>query len=427
MSAIVERSELEHQLALYKGLVEIGALVTSITELEPLLQAIMATAQRVMGAEASSLMLKQEATGNLELVVTTKEDGAERESKRLTVPRGEGIAGWVLEHEKPTLVEDAYADERFFREMDKLTGFRTRSILCVPLWSEGVVIGVLQVLNPVGRDAFTKVELEVFEGYALLAATAIERNRLLDLERQRSRLMQELDFATEIQSSFLPKEKPEIPGAEVAWYYQPARRIGGDFFDVYPLGPDDIFFVIGDVSGKGIPAALLMAQALSMLRLILYPGLAPMEALQRWNNMMLERVVRGTFVTAALGRYESSTGRVQMANAGHCPPVIVRDGEPEAVARFHGAPPLGILNGVTFESVDFTLDSGDGLLLYTDGITETQDEAGEFLDREGLLPMVQGHARSAESLVAGVVERAAKFRGAADIGDDLTLFSLVRA
>jgi sigma-B regulation protein RsbU (phosphoserine phosphatase) len=149
MSADFNR--LQHQLDLYKGLVEVSALINGITESNELLAAVLDVARRVMNAEAASLFLVN-ADGALELVVAAT--NAEFPAQRIVVPRGKGIAGWVLENGRALLVPDAYADPRFYREADKQTGFRTRSILCVPLLRTGREIGVLQVLNPIGREAF---------------------------------------------------------------------------------------------------------------------------------------------------------------------------------------------------------------------------------------------------------------------------------
>jgi len=416
-------SELEHRYQLYRGLVDISALINRITELEPLLQAIMSIAQRVMNAEASSLMLRDPDSGDLEMVVAmSKEEIGHNPPPRQRVPEGRGIAGWVFLHEESVLVEDAYQDARFFPEIDRQTGFRTRCVLCVPLRHDNQTIGVLQVLNPIGREIFSKVEQELFEAYSVLAATAIERNRLLESERQRQRLMQELTVATEIQLNFLPRERPALSAATVDWHTQPARQIGGDFFDIYPLSEREVYFVIGDVSGKGIPAALLMAQAMSMLRLILQPDSAPRDLFDRWNSMLLERIVRGTFITAILGRLDPLSGHLELANAGHCPPVICRSGEPERRPVFHGAPPLGILDEVEFERTELTLDPGDTLILYTDGVTETQAPNGDFLDREGLLRLVREKSAETLPMVQHLVREVERFRGQSEAQDDLTLF-----
>src|SRR5215217_2263604 len=161
----LDHARLQHQLEVYKGLVEVSALINGITESAELLPAILDVARRVMDVEASSLFLVDSA-GNLELVTSSNSNGhSGPPPQKVVVPRGRGISGWVLEHSQSLLVPDAYADPRFYRETDRQTGFRTRSILCVPLNRHGKEIGVLQVLNPVGRKSFDLADLGAFEAY----------------------------------------------------------------------------------------------------------------------------------------------------------------------------------------------------------------------------------------------------------------------
>jgi sigma-B regulation protein RsbU (phosphoserine phosphatase) len=150
----LDNTRLQHQLEVYKGLVEVSALINGITESAELLPAILEVARRVMDVEAASLFLV-DSSGSLDLAIASMADGRSGPPpQRVVVPRGRGISGWVLEHGQSLLVPDAYSDARFYRETDRQTGFRTRSILCVPLSRHGKEIGVLQVLNPVGRKAF---------------------------------------------------------------------------------------------------------------------------------------------------------------------------------------------------------------------------------------------------------------------------------
>ena len=170
---------LERQLKVYKGLVEVSALINGITDSRELLPAILEVARRVMEVEAASLFLTN-PQGDLELATASGGPGMPAAAAKIIVPRGRGIAGWVLEHSEALLVPDAYADPRFFPDVDKKTGYRTRSILCVPLARKESVIGVLQVLNPTGRQAFDEADLEAFQAYANLAATAIDKLRTIE-------------------------------------------------------------------------------------------------------------------------------------------------------------------------------------------------------------------------------------------------------
>lgn len=423
-----ETEQLRRSLKAYKGLVEVSALINSITDFDELLGAILDVARRVMLAEASSLFLTN-TDGNLELVIARGSGTGER----LIVPRGHGIAGWVLENRKSCLVGDAYADPRFYAEADKKTGFRTRSIVCVPLAHNGAEIGVLQVLNPREKSTFDAGDLEAFEAYAILAATAIGKLRAIERQREQARVEQELSIAREIQNSFLPQSLPSPANLGFAAAYRPALNIGGDFYDVLEIGPDEIHFVIGDVSGKGIPAALLMAQALSTLRLVIQPGISPVEALSRWNTMLCTHTIRGMFITAILGRITPSLRLVEMASAGHCPPFHITSSPggkrktasanaPVRELKIEGAPPLGILGGLEYGLSSARISPGEWLVFYTDGLTESFSPEKTLLESAGVRRILERRAfTSAADVIAALQEGETAHRRDADPHDDLTM------
>lgn len=421
-----ELETLERQLKVYKGLVEVSALINAITDSKELLPAILEVARRVMEVEASSLFLVN-PQGELEL--TTASGGASQASlpvQRIIVPRGRGISGWVLEHKQSLLVPDAYADPRFFKETDKQTGFRTRSILCVPLLRGTKEIGVLQVLNPLGRDSFDESDLEVIEAYGTLAATAIDKLRTIERQHAQERIRQEFAFAQEIQNSFLPQSLPQHAHASFAAMYRPALNVGGDFYDVIEPGPDEIYFVVGDVSGKGTPAALLMAQALSILRLIVKPGISPIAAVARWNAMLTGHTIRGMFITALLGRVDVATRQVELCSAGHCHPFRVSSAGEVREIKIAGSPPLGLLPEIPARSNTITLAPNEYFVAYTDGLTESFDPSDELLDRSGVTRLLSRPFHSATDVVDTLNRGELAHRQNGDPSDDLTLlvFSL---
>lgn len=417
MSCDIEK--LKRSLETYKGLVEVSALITAITDFRELLSAILDVSRRVMRAEASSLFLVND-TGDLQLVIGRAEERTAQKTD-IVVPRGKGIAGWVLENGKPLLVPDAYEDPRFYREADKVSGFRTRSILCVPLLRDGREIGVLQVLNSLDRDAFDETDLEAFVAYGNLAGTAIERLRALERRAEQERVQRELDFAREIQNSFLPQTLPHRKGLGFGAYYRPARNIGGDFYDVIEVGPDEVYFVIGDVSGKGIPAALLMAQSLSALRLMIQPGISPAEALMRWNDMACGSTIRGMFVTALVGRIVPSLRTVEYASAGHCHPMRIESSDEAKDIETENGPPIGILRGLQYPLTSLAMDVGDYFVCFTDGLVESFNKNGIALDRPRVLELA-GRGFSSPSDVVTALERGERdHRGEAETHDDLTI------
>ncbi len=400
-------------LALYKGLVEVSTLINAITDFNELLTEIMEVARRVMRAEGSALILLDEPSGELRLVVARSADG-EVLSAHQTVPRQASVAGWVFEHGESALIPDAYADPRFYAGVDRNTGYRTRAILCVPLCRRGKPIGVLQVLNPLGKDrpSFDAADQDALESFANLAATAIEKLRFLEEQRSRARFEQEMSIATEIQKSFLPAALPIRTDLAFAAQYRPALDVGGDFYDVFEVGPDELFFVVGDVAGKGVPAALLMAQSLSILRLILTPGLSPGDALVRWNENLCRRSLRGLFVTALLGRIVPSLRQVETASAGHCPPWIVRGGRADECVVANG-PPLAILPSATYASNTLSLARHEWLTVYTDGLTESRgaDGEGEQLGSLGARRLLEKEFASPQYVVASLSHGEASHRG----------------
>ena len=418
---------LERQLKVYKGLVEVSALINAITDSKELLPAILEVARRVMEVEASSLFLVN-PQGELELATASGGAAAVTQTaQKIVVPRGRGIAGWVLEHQQSLLVPDAYADPRFFKEADQKTGFHTRSIICVPLLRGDKEIGVLQVLNPIGREAFDETDLEVLVAYGNLAGTAIDKLRTIERQRAQERIKQEFAFAQEIQKSFLPQSLPEHARACFAAMYRPALNVGGDFYDVIEPGPGEIYFVVGDVSGKGMPAALLMAQALSILRLIVKPGISPVAAMARWNAMLTGHTIRGMFVTALLGRIDVPSRQVELCSAGHCHPFRVGSGGEVQEIKIAGSPPIGLLAEIPSRSNTITLEPREYFVAYTDGLTESFDPNDELLDRSGVTTLLSRSFQSAAEIVETLNLGELKHRQDAAPSDDLTLlvFSLL--
>ena len=415
--------ELERSVNIYRGLVEVSSLINWITDFNELLSAILDVAGRVMHAEASSLFLINESTGDLELTIARGPVG-DALSHPIKIPRGRGIASWVQENHTSVLVTDAYQDARFYPELDRSSGFVTRSILCIPLFQQTTEIGVLQVLNPLDKPHFDRLDLQAFEAYGNLVATAIAKMRAIERERERKLLEKDLALATEIQHSFLPDVLPSTALLSVASHYQPARNIAGDFYDVFERDPDEFYFVVGDVAGKGVPAALLMAQALSMLRLIVHPGVSPTAALARWNNRLCDRSIRGMFITAILGRILPEQRLIEFAVAGHCPPWLrFADGTVQEPAML-AAPPLGIIRDQIYELNQIQLLPRSLAVFYTDGLIESFDAARRPLSADRVKKVLAEAGADLTSVVASLIKVEAEHRGEVAPHDDLTILAI---
>ncbi|MFZ0505067.1 MAG: GAF domain-containing SpoIIE family protein phosphatase [Chthoniobacterales bacterium] len=421
MTATVD--ELERSVNIYRGLVEVSALINSITDFNELLSAILDVAGRVMHAEASSLFLINESTGDLELVIARGPVEAAL-SHPIKIPRGRGIASWVRENHRSVLVVDAYKDARFYPELDRSSGFVTRSILCIPLFQQETEIGVLQVLNPSDKPHFDRLDLEAFEAYGNLVATAIAKMRAIERERERKQLEKDLALATEIQHSFLPDVLPSTELLTVASHYRPARNIAGDFYDVFECSEGVFYFVVGDVSGKGVSAALLMAQAISMLRLIVHRGMSPTDALAKWNNRICDRTIHGMFITAILGRIFPEERLIEFAVAGHCPPWLrFEDGtveEPPILA----APPLGIIRDQTYELNQIYLLPRSHAVFYTDGLIESFNADRKPMSAERVKKVLAESGTDLLKVVAALAQAEADYRGDVPPHDDMTVLAI---
>lgn len=414
-------ASLQKSLKIYKGLVEVGSMINSITDYDELLRAVLDVARRVMHAEAASLFLVNPQSNALELSIATKGE-ADYVEPNISVPHGKGIAGWVFAHNEALLIPDAYADDRFYKEADRQTGFVTRSILCAPLRFDGNVTGVLQVLNPREKLAFEHEDLEGFCAYADVTATALEKVRALERARARERVDRDLALASEIQSVLLSRAIPkQIAGAEFVAHNTPAANIGGDFYGVFVRSPDEIYFAIADVSGKGISAALLMAQTLSAMQFVFAATTGPAHALSLLNETLQARIIRGMFVTTLVGRLTPSTRLVELSSAGHCPPVRVGSDGSAFRIETRSSLPLGIMPGVNYQQTSLVLEPGDRLVAFTDGLTESRSQHDEHMFDDVLLNHVTGQAESSSQILDRLVAAELRHRGNGSQLDDLTI------
>ena len=421
---LAEVESLRKSLNIYKGLVEVSGLINSITDYDELLRAILDVARRVILAEAASLFFMNKETGALELAISSFEEG-QFQQPEISVPRGRGIVGWVAKHAQSLLIPKAYEDPRFYKEADRQTGFRTRSILCAPLMHNGEVIGVLQILNPRDKESFDEHELEGFAVYANLTATAIEKLRALERMRAQERVERDLAIACDIQRELLARAIPvRIPGAVFAAHNQAASNVGGDFYNVFVRSPYEIYFAIGDVSGKGISASLLMAQTLSAMQFVFAATTSPAEALTKLNSTLNERIVRGMFVTTIVGRVIPSANRIELASAGHCKPLLIRAEGSVHEIETQGSVPMGILPKVTYRQGKLEVHPGDWLVCFTDGLSESRNPSNETFFEQKIIPSLSGRKfASPQNIVDHLIDCERRHRGTGRQSDDLTILA----
>jgi sigma-B regulation protein RsbU (phosphoserine phosphatase) len=389
-----------------------------------LLDTIMNLARQVAKADASSLLLMDKDSGDLTFQVALSAVGEQIKSlQRLKV--GEGIAGTVAQTGRPLIIKDAYKHAKFNPDFDKKTGFKTGSILCAPLVFKGEVLGVCQVIH--GRDkgkVFAARDLALFRLFCDSAALAIQNARMHGILLDKQRMEKDMEFAKTVQESFFQADCPCIDNFLFAAKTVPALVVGGDFYDFICFDCNRIAVVLGDVSGKGVSAALYMARLLSDFRYISQINPEPEAVLAKINNILFERAHRGMFATAMYLLIDPVKMTMKIGNAGHHALLLKNQGKAVEEKARAGGPPLGILPNVTFATEEIPLKTGDNILLYTDGLIEPKNINGEAFGLERLRKILTQNNLAPEPLLAHIDQSIKKFTGDAPKFDDLTTVAI---
>lgn len=403
---------------------EVARLISSSLDLGEVLDRIMTTSRELMQADASSLMLLDEKSGQLVFQVAQGQVGEKlREGFRL--PKGQGIAGFVCQSGEPLLVEDAYKDPRFHKDFDERTGYRTRSILCVPLKVKDQIIGVSQVINKLDGKPFTQEDLETFTDLCAHAAIAIQNARMHEALLLKERMDRDLALASIVQHSFLPRELPKVEGYSFWAYYSPALEVGGDFYDFIPLKAKRWGLLIGDVSGKGVASALYMARLTSDFRTKALQVASPSRVVNHMNAELCRNGQMGTFVTLVYLVLEPASGTIRFVNAGHLPPLLWRAGSGRLAKLWgKGGPPLGIVEGLDYRTYKLRLEPGDCLLLLTDGLLEARNKNGQGFGWDRIEAALSCASLSPQDAIEGLVQALERFREGALQTDDVTMVAL---
>lgn len=304
--------------------------------------------------------------------------------------------------------------------------FGIRSLLALPLHTKGEILGAMLVDFVGALHHFPENRLAILTGIAGQAAMAVENDRLLRERGERQRMEQELDLARSIQTSFLPRSCPMLPGWQVSALWRSARRVGGDFYDIILFGQDRVGFVIADVSDKGVPAALYMALSKTLIRAAVTETASPAAALLRANSLLVADSSSGMFVTVFYGVLDIRTGLFTYANAGHNRPILARAGGQVELLAAEGMV-LGVLDDVKLEEKQVTIELGDAVLMYTDGLPDAINEHEEEFGMERLVGCVRQYSSGpAQDLIKQVDQEVAAHAGAQPQFDDYTLVALKR-
>jgi serine phosphatase RsbU (regulator of sigma subunit) len=334
--------------------------------------------------------------------------------------RGGGIIGHVIATGQTVIAPDVRLNPNY---VEGRSG--TRSEIAVPIVSAGDVIGALNLESDT-LDAFSEADVEYLEFFAVAAAISIEKAVLHREVLEKHRIEQQLGIAREVQRALLPAADPVLEGYDIAGTNVPTWEIGGDYFDFLPQPDGRLGVAIADVSGKGVPAALIMATFRAALRAQRVKGASLDAIADRLNRILLDSMDASRFVTAFYGLLEPRTGALAFANCGHNPPLLLRaDGSRDVLAS--GGPALGMWDAATFVPGAASVQPGDILVLYTDGVIEVMNGASEMFGVDRLEDVIRRHpGQSSRALVDAVVDATRAFAGRIGFEDDFTLVVIRR-
>lgn len=342
------------------------------------------------------------------------------ELMELRLKAGEGIIGYVANTGEAVISPNVKRDPRYINARE-----RTQSEMVAPIVSNDEVIGVFD-LESDELNAYTADDLEVLKLLASQVAIILEKAMLHEQLVEKKRLETQLEIARDVQLSLLPPRNPHIEGFDISAFNYATDEVSGDYFDFVPVYEDMLGIVIADVSGKGVPAALLMAFLRATLRAAIHIGYAANISMAKANNLLWESIGDNQFVTAFYGVLDATNRTLSYANAGHNPPLLLEaDG---ATTRFieRGELPLGMFRSARYYEHHLQLQAGQTLVLYTDGVPEAMNRESEEYGRERLASIaIKGKDKSARELIDFIYTDVMRWTGGRGATDDIT-FVIVR-
>lgn len=401
---------------------DISTAINSTLSLEKIIELIVQKCIKHMSVEQGTVTLLENGAQDNQFKTIMRQ--ADQSSGYMPFHLDTQITGWMMKNKKPLIIDDLDSDDRFRTLESEENPIRT--LLSVPLMLKGRIIGALNVFNKHGGNKFSEPDKRLLCIISTQSAQVIENARLYEEEQSLMRIQEEMKIAYNIQMGLLPKGAPIIEGYDLAGKSLPAKSVGGDYFDLIRLGDGRLFFCLGDISGKGMPAALLMSNMLATLRGQNLDLTTPRSIMNHSNEHMFRNTDPERFSTLFLGVLDPENAELIYSNAGHNLPFIVN--ETGSVKRLEtGNIVLGAIEDVTYTEDSIKLEKGDTLLIFSDGISEAINPNEEEFGEDPLPALVKANRESsATSLIDTIIEEVIKHAGKAPQRDDMTIVVIKR-
>jgi serine phosphatase RsbU (regulator of sigma subunit)/pSer/pThr/pTyr-binding forkhead associated (FHA) protein len=368
------------------------------------------------------------------------EDGTDRLIPKLIKTRrpqdetnarfSKSIVRQCLESKKLFLSNNADSDKRILSQ--SVVDFRIRSVMCAPLiGAEGNPFGVIQLDTQDRSKKYGEEDLNLLGGVANQASIALENAKMYRDMQVRAQIERDLHLAEEVQRGFLPQHLPEVPGYEFFAHYEPAQEVGGDYYGFVPLSPTRLAFSVGDVAGKGVAAALLMAKLSSDLRYCLLSEAELTKGIDKLNDLVYQSAGQmDRFITLAGAILDTADNSVTLVNAGHVMPLLYRGAKgtlDDAMPKETGGLPMGIMDGQSYGAHRLTLAPGDCLMLFSDGVTDAVSVRGDSFGLKGIHTALKGeNLRGSRALGERIVKAVKLHATGRPPADDITMMCVGR-
>jgi len=407
-----------------KGVLEISRNLAGSVEIDKILPKILDTLFRIFPAsDRGSIVLKDVETGILRPAAQKHRNPTEDESVKLS----RTVLKKVIEEKSGILSADASSDTQF-SAAESISALSIRSMMCAPILDlEGEAIGAINIdtQNPISQ--FEQEDLEILLAIAGQAGITLANARLYESFLQKQKQDSEMQIAQNVQVALLPESLPEIEGYSFFASYESAQAVGGDYYDCFPLADNRVVVSFGDVAGKGVPASLVMSRIASVVQCTLIHETDVQKAMQTINDLMSSHSIDGRFVTYVLCVIDLATHELTIANGGHmCPIVRQADGTLVEIGEEEIGIPVGIMEGYPFEIVKYSLQQGETVVIYTDGVSEAMNSNEDLYGMERLNEIITQNSGDPEELGIAIREDVRKHANGHPQNDDITLMTFGR-
>ena len=411
-------AQLKRQFRIVDGLLNVSSAVGSNVGLENILPILIEKTSEVMNAQRAHLYL----------LSPDKTAFVRWHQNNTRIPANLGVLGQAAQTGQLINVPDTSKDAHYLDEASYRPVENVQSLMVAPIRSnKGEVFALLEAQNRQGGQGFDQDDENLLNALASQTQVALEREKLAQLAMEKRQLEQSLKFAQTIQLGMLPKVPNDWrnKGIDLAAHLVPAKIVGGDFFDFFYLENDQIGLVIADVSGKGVPAALFMAKAMTLIRAFATVGKAPADVLYCANEELVKDNAAAMFVTVFMAVLDLATGELRYANGGHNAPLLLRDGDVRELSDAL-AVPLGTMEGMDFTEASLSLVKGDLLYLFTDGVNESMNPEEEEFGDKRMQAMVRDYVAPypAQGMIETTLEHVKAHAREEPQSDDITLLVL---